>query len=57
MARSRTGRTATGELLVMSIHAVPAASDVSAPVSPSIAARTSRAPGSMLISTPAAEAA
>jgi hypothetical protein len=56
-ARSWTGRAAAGELLVMSIQAAPAASDFSAPSSPSIATRTSRAPGSMVISTPAAEAA
>jgi hypothetical protein len=48
---------AVGELLDISIQAAPAASDLSAPSSPSIAARTSRAPGSMLISTPAVEAA
>jgi hypothetical protein len=42
MARSWTGRTAVGELLDISIQAAPAASDLSAPSSPSIAARTSR---------------
>ena len=54
MACSQTGRAAAGELLLMSIHVVPAASDVSAPISPSIAALTSLGPGSMLISTSAA---
>ncbi|HTQ92425.1 MAG TPA: hypothetical protein VMK84_23330 [Streptosporangiaceae bacterium] len=57
MACSRTGRTAAGELLVMSIQAAAAASDVSAPSFPSIAVRTSRGPGSMVISTSADEAA
>lgn len=55
MACSQMGRTADGELLVMSIQVAPATSSSRAPPAPSITARTSTGPGNTVISTLAAD--